>query len=78
MVPVWWVSLVLGGDKEGRSAILHGACAGAGGVHLCESTRGVGCLHGASLLGHHGQHGCVFRRQYNSVGGGFAHGEGIL
>ncbi len=54
--------------REGRSATLHGACAGAGGVHLCESTRGVGCLHGDSMVGHHGQHGCAFRCQYRSMG----------
>jgi hypothetical protein len=78
MVPVWWVSLVLGGGNEGRSATLHGAFAGAGGVRLCESTRGVVCLHGFSMLGHHGQHGCFFRRQYKSVRGGFVHGGSTL
>jgi hypothetical protein len=49
MVPVWWVSLVLGGGREVRSATLHGASTGAGGVHLCENTRGVGCLHSDSM-----------------------------
>ena len=46
MDPVWWVSLVLGGEVCNSAWCLY-----RGGVHLGANMQGVGDLHGASMVG---------------------------
>jgi hypothetical protein len=75
MVPVWWVSIGLGGG-EGRSATLHGVSTGVGPILVKVCVYRVGGLHGDSMVGQHCSNGCGFRCQYKSVGGGFCTMEG--